>query len=152
MDAMFGRLARWLRISGYDTLYDAELKDGRLVMLAKEQGRALITRDKEVYARALKEGVTATFVSSLDFLEQLRQMESEHGLKFKSQPESARCPTCNGELIMVNKKDIKTKLPENVENTHENFWMCSDCGRVYWHGGHWQNISETIKKMRADKR
>lgn len=152
VDAMFGRLARWLRISGYDTIYDTELKDGRMVMLAKKQGRVLITRDRDVYSRALKEGVIATFVSSLDFLEQLYQLESEYGLEFKSQPESARCPACNSELKVVNKKDIKTKLPENVENSYEDFWMCSVCGRVYWHGGHWQNISETIKKLRVKAR
>lgn len=149
VDAMFGRLARWLRMSGYDTLYDVELKDGRLIMMAKEEGRVLLTRDRDAYGRAVKEGVRAVFISSTDFREQLRQME-ELGVIFRETPEHARCPYCNKELVRADKKDIKAKVPERVGEAYDKFWTCEGCGRVYWHGGHWKNIMETLRSIRKD--
>ena len=148
VDAMFGRLARWLRMSGYDTIYDIDLKDGRLVAIAKKEERVVVTRDKEVYSRATKDGLKATFISSLDFLEQLKQMIDEHGVIFRGTPELSRCPRCNEELFRVDKKDIKAKLPERVGDEYDEFWVCQGCGKVYWHGGHWKNIKETAEKLR----
>jgi uncharacterized protein with PIN domain len=150
VDAMFGRLARWLRMSGYDTVYDVNLKDGRIVMIAKKEGRAIITRDKDVYSRAVKEDVKATFISSLDFIDQLRQVEEEHSVKFKETPALSICPHCNGELSSADKKDIKAKLPEKVGDVYDEFWTCQGCGKVYWYGGHWKNIKETVRRIKSD--
>jgi uncharacterized protein with PIN domain len=152
VDAMFGRLARWLRMSGYDTVYDVRLKDGRLVMRAKDEKRALITRDKDLFQRAVKHGVRASFISNLDFIEQLKQVTDEHRVVFKESPESARCPNCNSVLARVDKKDIKAELPENVEEVCDVFWICRGCGKVYWHGGHWKNIKEMVIRLRAKEK
>lgn len=148
VDAMFGRLARWLRISGYDTMYDTDLTDGRIVMIARDEGMVVITRDRDVYNRALKEGVKASFISSLDFYRQLKQLEEEYGVLYRDTPGYSRCPSCNGGLLEVNKKDIKVKLPKRVEETYDNFWVCQNCGKVYWQGGHWKNISEIVRKLK----
>ncbi len=147
VDAMFGRLARWLRICGYDTLYDVKLRDGRLVMIAKEEGRIVITRDREVYNRSKKMGVQATYIKSLEFLEQLWQLMDEHCLVFRADPERARCPVCNATLKCSNKNDIKAKVPENVIAAYDEFWTCRGCGKVYWKGGHWMNIMDTVEKL-----
>jgi len=152
VDAMFGRLARWLRMSGYDTIYDTELKDGRMIGIAREEGRVLITRDRDVHARAVREGVRALFLRSGDFLHQLRQLEEELGIAFRDTPELARCPVCNGELEWADKKDIRAKLPEKVVERYDEFWACRDCGKVYWQGGHWSNIQETLRRLREDDR
>jgi uncharacterized protein with PIN domain len=151
VDAMFGHLARWLRISGYDTLYDVELKDGRLIMIAKKEGRALITRDKDVYSRATKEGVKATYIDSLDFQCQLEQIIREYGITLNDSPTLARCPKCNSKLGRADKKDIKAELPERVKKAYNEFWKCEGCHKVYWQGGHWKSIRETVNKLRSEK-
>jgi uncharacterized protein with PIN domain len=150
VDAMFGRLARWLRISGYDTLYDTDLRDGRIIMIAKDEDRIILTKDRDVFNRAKKEGVKVTYVSSNDFLSQLKQMEAELKVKLKESPEFSRCPLCNGKLITADKKDIKAKLPGDVGSQHQAFWECSNCTKIYWHGGHWNNIKNTIKRLREE--
>jgi uncharacterized protein with PIN domain len=152
VDAMFGRLARWLRMSGYDTIYDVDLKDGRLVKLAKDRGRVLLTRDKEVYTRAKKEDVRATFISSLSFQDQLTQIKKEYGVVFKESPIFSRCPMCNESLVIADKNDIKAKLPERVADTYDEFWTCQGCGKVYWHGGHWKNVKDIVRKLRSEER
>jgi uncharacterized protein with PIN domain len=148
VDAMFGRLARWLRMSGYDTTYDVDFKDGRMVMAAKNEGRILITRDKDVHQRALKEKIKSTYISSLDFLDQLKQIESEYGVVFKEIPEFTRCPRCNHRLYKADKNDIKSKLPEKVGEIYDEYWVCKGCARIYWHGGHWKNIKETVDRLK----
>jgi uncharacterized protein with PIN domain len=149
VDAMFGRLARWLRMSGYDTVYDVDLRNGRIVMIALEEGRAVITRDRDVYRRSVTGGVQATFVSSLDFPEQLKQVIDEYGVVFRDSPEYSRCPVCNSNLKQIDKKDIKAELPERVRDLYEEFWECLGCGKVYWHGGHWKNIKDTVDLLRG---
>jgi uncharacterized protein len=151
VDAMFGRLARWLRMSGYDTVYDIGLHDGRMIGLAKEEGRVLISRDKELINRTKAENVAALYVASLDFTEQLRQMEREFGVVFQGSPVFSRCPVCNAELTVACKKDIKAKVLESVIEQYDRFWVCSGCEKIYWHGGHWKNVCETLERLRGAK-
>jgi uncharacterized protein with PIN domain len=151
VDAMFGRLARWLRMSGYDTVYDVDLRDGRIVMIALDEERAVITRDRDVYHRALSAGVQATFIFSLNFPERLMQIIDEYGVSFQDSPVSPRCPMCNTNLKKADKKDIKAEIPEKVRDAYDEFWQCKGCSKIYWHGGHWKNISEIVEKMRSSK-
>lgn len=151
VDAMFGRLARWLRLSGFDTVYDVQLRNGRIVMMALEQERAVITRDKDVHCRCLSAGIRATYITSLNFPEQLKQVIDEYGVSFQDAPVSSRCPICNSKLKEASKKDIKAELPEKVRDTYDEFWKCLGCGKVYWHGGHWKNIKETVDRLKGAK-
>jgi len=149
VDAMFGRLARWLRMSGYDTVYDTTLRDGRMIGMARDEGLILISRDRELIRRAKAENIPAHYVTSLEFIEQLRQMEGEIGVVFQTSPEHSRCPVCNGELQLTGKKDIKAKVLESVIEQYNRFWVCSGCKKIYWHGGHWKNVCETIERLRG---
>ncbi len=151
VDAMFGRLARWLRMSGYDTVYDVNLRDGRMIGIAKEEGRILVTRDRDVTHRAKAEGVRVVCVSSLDFTARLRQMTHEFGVVFQGSPELSRCPICNADLRLTCKKDIKAKVSENVRKHYDRFWVCDSCEKIYWHGGHWKNVRETLDLLRGAK-
>ena len=150
VDAMFGRLARWLRIHGCDTLYDVELKNGQLINIAKKEERALLTRDKDVYSRAIKQGLKATYIDSLDFEFQLKQIIRDYRITLNESPKFARCPKCNSKLEIAEKKDLKVEIPERVKKAYNEFWVCKICHKVYWHGGHWKNISETVNKLRTE--
>ncbi|GBE18054.1 hypothetical protein BMS3Abin16_00645 [archaeon BMS3Abin16] len=138
-------------MSGYDTVYDIELQDRQMIGLAKEEGRILITRDKDVMRRAGTAGVQAAYISSLDFTTQLRQMEREFGVVFQGSPVFSRCPVCNAELKVTCKKDIKAKVLESVIEQYDRFWVCSGCEKIYWHGGHWKNVRETLERLRGVK-
>jgi hypothetical protein len=138
-DAMLGRLARWLRILGYDTLYDAAWDDPHLVRLARAQDRVLLTRDTELARRrgvrvVLVEG--ETLEAQLDFL--------RRALHIRARLDMGRCPVCNGQLQAVEKKSVRERVPPYVYATQDAFRVCAGCGRIYWRGTHWERMREKV--------
>jgi len=149
VDAMFGRLARWLRLSGYDAIYAGKtMSDEEILSAAKNSDRVIITRDRRIYHKAVKEDADVVFIKTMDFLGQLKQLEQEYKIEFKDTPTASRCPACNGEVEMIGKEDVEAKVSENILSQHDTFWMCRACGKIYWYGGHWKNIASTVKKIR----
>ncbi|SNQ60543.1 Mut7-C RNAse domain-containing protein [Candidatus Methanoperedens nitratireducens] len=150
-DRMLERLARWLRLFGYDTagIMKQENEDDTLLELAQSEGRILISRDEALIRRAIKKGIKAYQVSSLEIIEQLREIQKEFNIKFE--PLMNRCSLCNSpirkvepfEMELVRSKDYV--YPARLESGTE-FWICDKCGQVYWQGKHWENIMETVKK------
>ncbi len=150
-DRMLERLARWLRLFGYDAagIKKQENEDDTLLELAEKEGRILVSRDEALIRRAVKKGIRAYLVSSPDIIEQLREMQKEFNIKFE--PVMDRCSLCNSyirkvepsEMELVRSKDYV--YPARLESRTE-FWICDKCGQVYWQGKHWESIMETVKK------
>lgn len=141
-DAMLGKLARWLRLMGYDVLYGVDLEEGEIIENAKE--RTVLTRDRALYEKVKREGHRAILVRDMDIKEQLLQMKEE-GIELNVTPERARCPLCNGTIHKVEREKINVDVPSNATE----FFMCKDCQNVYWEGSHWKNIKDTIKDVES---
>jgi uncharacterized protein with PIN domain len=141
-DTMLGKLSRWLRLLGYDVDYRVDFEDDDLIASAK--GRTLLTRDRALFERAKSEGLSALLISGTGIKGQLLQLKEEAGIELRDTPEFARCPLCNGEIESVEKEKLKENVPENLND----FWICKTCKNVYWEGGHWKNIKETIKEVK----
>jgi uncharacterized protein with PIN domain len=146
VDAMLGKLARWLRLMGYDVDYSADFKDDEL--LAGAKGRTILTRDRALYKKAKSDGLSALLISDAGIKGQLLQVQEEVGLELHDTPEFARCPSCNGLIESVAKEKLKENVPENVND----FFKCTTCKNVYWEGSHWKNIKETIKEVRTGRK
>ncbi len=146
-DSMLGKLARWLRMSGYDVVYSNDLEDEELLELAASEGRVLLTRDRVLYQRAVKRKVDVELVTSNDFVERLRQIREKRKLTICGSPAYSRCPVCNGELEKVEKKEIEGEVPEGVFEANVDFWRCKACKKVYWEGSHWEKIRDVVKKL-----
>jgi uncharacterized protein with PIN domain len=152
-DRMLGRLARWLRLFGYDTLLieKQENEDDTLLALAEKGGRILVSRDRVLVRKAMKRGIKTYLVQSSEIMEQLQEMRKEFDISFK--PEMDRCTLCNSairkvepdELELIRKKDYV--YPATLESGTE-FWLCEACGQVYWQGKHWENIRERVKRLK----
>ncbi|MBI1973291.1 Mut7-C RNAse domain-containing protein [Candidatus Micrarchaeota archaeon] len=138
-DAMLGKLARWLRILGFDTiLFDSKTPDA--MVTKKSKGRILLTRDKRL-ARQPK----AVYVLSHDIEGQLQEVFG--ALKLKSGfPRGTRCPLCNGKLTRTARP---ISIPERVRSCL--FWRCQKCGHAYWRGSHWVKITRTAEQLHAKK-
>ncbi|NPV07162.1 MAG: hypothetical protein HPY83_04255 [Anaerolineae bacterium] len=146
-DAMLGRLARWLRFAGYDTVYDTSLDDGELARLARETGRVLLTRDRELAGRR---GITAYLVSSEQIQEQVAEVLRAFG---KTGPVSPpRCAVCNGLLADAERESVQGKVPPHVWSDQAAFRVCRGCGRVYWGGTHWEGIRRGLEEARGTPR
>ena len=140
VDHMLGSLARWLRMMGYDTVYDKSLEDADIAEVARVEGRSILTRDKELSTRP-----GAFLLEDVDLEAQLKAIATKFGLKFHE--ELIRCSTCNGELVDLPKEQAKGKVPEGAHAANEKFWRCSKCDKIYWKGSHWLGINERLKKL-----
>jgi|Deesub1362A_J573_1020465.scaffolds.fasta_scaffold00166_32 hypothetical protein len=144
-DSMMGKLARWLRLSGYDVLYSRYYSDEEV--LNKAAKRVILTRDAELAEKALKSGREVILFSSNSLQDQLRQLIRNKGIVLKETPENSRCPLCNGEIKKLEKGKVKNKVPGGILAVVEEFWECRDCGKIYWHGSHWDKIKKTVRDL-----
>ncbi|MCX5720156.1 MAG: Mut7-C RNAse domain-containing protein [Nitrospirae bacterium] len=143
-DVMLGRLARWLRLLGFDTLYYNDISDNRLLRIAKEQGRFILTRDTRlVKIKGIKDYL---LIKANDSFSQL--LEVIDTLKLTRFNLLSRCVKCNGMLTRIlDKNEIKDSVPEFVFLHFNLFLRCSDCGKVYWDGTHPRKFREKLSEV-----
>jgi uncharacterized protein with PIN domain len=143
---MLGTLAKWLRILGYDALFDPSLDDHQLVRLARAEGRVLLTRDREL---ARRRGVRRVLIVSERLDEQIRQVWVELDLEpcARAGTRAPRCPVCNGRLETIDLEAARSLVPRYVAETQQAFCLCPACRRVYWRGTHWQHMQQYLEEI-----
>jgi uncharacterized protein len=144
-DAMVGKLSRWLRMLGQDVEYSTKLCDDELLALAKAEGRVLLTRDFELYQRAIGRGLEAFYVQGNSEAERLAELSKRFGFPLEIDMDRSHCPRCNAKLQAATKDQIKADVEENTYLYYDRFWKCPNCGHVYWQGAHWKQINDTLK-------
>jgi hypothetical protein len=139
-DVMLGRLARWLRALGYDTLYFRDAPDRRLLAVALSEGRRLLTRDAGLARRARESGLLVR-AEGLDA--QIREVTLAYGL---AGPRAlSRCLECNGLLAASPPETVRDRVPPYTFATRREFWTCRGCGRVFWAGSHVAGIQRRLE-------
>lgn len=158
-DVMLGRLAKRLRLLGFDVLYDRSLDDNGIIRLSLEQGRVILTRDTGLVSRPLAKA--HIFVTSDRISEQLKEVldrlsenpptppsvkggqrvDLRTGGKGGFEPVEkpaplTRCCLCNQPLKSMPKREVKDLVPEHVYATKKDFFKCTGCGKIYWKGTH----------------
>ena len=143
-DVMLGRLARWLRLLGFDTLYYTDISDNRLLRVAREQRRFILTRDTRlVKIKGVKDYL---LIKANDSFSQLREVIDT--LKLTRFKLLSRCVTCNGILTRIlDKNEIEDSVPEFIFLQFNFFLRCSDCGKVYWEGTHPKKFREKLSEV-----
>jgi uncharacterized protein with PIN domain len=140
-DVMVGKLARWLRILGFDAAYSNKYADDELIRIAEAENRVILTRDRGLAARRIS--VPCLLIDSDHYKEQIRQVITAFSLAdFKT---FSRCIECNTELQTVDKEDVFERIPPFVYLTQQRFAMCPQCQRVYWHGTHAEGMLKRLK-------
>jgi len=148
VDSNVGRLARWLRIAGFDTLFINDLDDNRLVRLALSEGRVLLTKDTQILKRrvATTGRLKVILIDSEEVKTQLRQVVKALNLRDKIRPFTL-CLECNQPLVLREKEDVKELVPSYVFQTQTQYMQCPVCKRVYWRGTHWQRMSRELERI-----
>jgi uncharacterized protein len=146
LDVHLGTLARYLRLLGFDTAYDNHSGDDDLVARAAVEVRTLLTRDRGLLRRRVL--TDARLVRGMDPREQLIDVVRRLRLGAWIRP-YARCTSCNGVLVPVNRVDVAPLVPPGTLRDHETFGACVACGKVYWQGAHHVRISALIAAARA---
>ncbi len=156
-DSMLGRLARWLRLIGYDTLYYPEIEDSILLRIAREENRTLLTRDTRlVKVRGLQDYL---LLKDNDTFEQLKHvmlafklLPSGNSAESVFVPDRSRCSLCNQVLENVPREHAKVHVPEYVFETCDGFKHCKNCSRFYWKGTHHELLHRKLSEIIDDIR
>jgi len=147
-DAMLGKLARWLRILGYDTAYEKVIDDSALIERVIGENRWLLTRDGYLTQRKVLRG-RHTLIASDHLDGQLRQLRDELSLRLDlGEGRPFRCADCNVALHPISAEDAAPLVPPFVARQYHEFLQCDRCGRVYWPGTHWEDLSGRLDRIR----
>jgi hypothetical protein len=146
VDGMLGKLTRWLRMMGHDVKYSIKLDDAELLVIAKKENRVLLTRDLALYQQAVAKGIDAYYAEGNTEPERLAELAQRYSITLAIDLEKSRCPRCNAKLNPVPKQEIGDKVEKNTFIYYDDFWLCPNCGHVYWQGAHWTKISATLKE------
>ena len=146
-DGMLGRLAKWLRMLGYDTAYDNAATDPELARRARAEGRVLLTRDQALAARR---GLRTLLIRSQVLEEQVREVRQRLGPP--PQPVLSRCAVCNSVLEPISHDQAAQRVPPYVLRTRTDFRCCPGCGRVYWPGSHLKAIRAQLDAFAPEEK
>jgi len=142
-DAMLGRLARWLRVFGFDTAYDSAIPDDVLVERGDAEGRIVLTRDTSVMRR--RKG-RKLFIASDRWREQVRQVMAE--LHLEEPPRLfTRCLECNEPLEGAPRESVEGLVPPYVFKTAAEFSRCPACRRIFWAATHHEKMREELGRI-----
>lgn len=144
-DVMLGSLAKWLRILGFDTVYDNRIGDREIIQRCLEERRIALTRDAELTQRRILQQAILIQSSSLD--NQLQQVLQECGLGLDRSTLFTRCLQCNNPLEAVEKFAIREEVPPYVFRTQERFKRCPLCGKIFWGGTHRRHIMRRLDRI-----
>jgi uncharacterized protein with PIN domain len=144
-DCMLGRLAKWLRMMGFDTTYIHGAHDDELVRLAVREDRILLTRDHLLAERRIVRN-RCIFINSSQTREQMKQIFEELSIELSGDNILTRCALCNGEIWKVSRETVTDEVPPYVYKTQNEFGRCTSCGKVYWKGSHVQHVLQALAK------
>jgi len=130
VDSMLGSLVTWLRILGYDTEY-WKGDDREMLEVARKEGRIILTNDREVVRFAEKNGMPVLGLTSPDVPEALAKIALTFGISLEFDGRRTRCPLCNAPLQSSGSR-----------------WYCGECGKEYWIGSHWIDISRKLSEAK----
>jgi uncharacterized protein len=145
-DAGLGGLARWLRAAGYEAAWQPDITDDDLLRQARGMGATVLTTDAMLMERRLlRDRIIPAFwlPPTLSISEQLALVFREFGLAVRR----PRCMTCGGELRQADKETLQERIPPRTYRWLDEFFVCGRCGKLFWHGTHWQRIMVTLSAL-----
>jgi uncharacterized protein with PIN domain len=142
-----GRLARWLRILGFDAAYVREGNNSSLIIQALREERVILTRNHRL---PCPRGFKIILLEAERIKEQMGELMRLAQIKPEPELMFTRCLLCNERLIEVAKEEVKELVPEYVFKTQDNFVTCPLCKRIYWQGTHWGNVQKTLSEIGED--
>jgi uncharacterized protein with PIN domain len=142
LTANLNKLAKWLRLLGYDAALYKNISFSAMINLAAKERRKILTRARKQQNDKHKDII---LIRSEDHLNQLREINKL--LVMNDDYLFTRCLICNKMLYEIERQNIKKLVPEYIYKTHSDFKVCRKCGRLYWQGTHYEKMLETLKEI-----
>lgn len=151
VDTNAGKLAKWLRMLGYDAAFFNGKNDSEIIARALKEGRILLTRDTHLIEWGIvRNGQVQTLLVRSDIPDlQITQVIRELGIK-EFPGLFSICLECNSRIINIEKTTVADIIPPYVLQTQEEFKLCPQCHRIYWRGTHWDIMQKRIEALLRD--
>ena len=148
VDINVGKLAKWLRMMGYDALSFDGSDDGQMVAMALAEGRVILTRDTQIMRRRVVTNgqLKAILIQSDEPEQQMRQVVETLTLDCQFRPFTV-CLECNQLLEKRSKQEVQARVPPYVFKTQSQYMECPSCHRIYWRGTHWEAMTKKMEKF-----
>lgn len=147
VDANLGKLARYLRLLGFDCLYRNDFDDAAVATIASEQQRTVLTRDRSLLQRRI---IAYGYFVRAD----IPKMQTKEVLKrfdlYSLIKPLTRCTHCNGKLVETGKYEIEHRLRPLTKKYYEKFLMCSGCDQIYWQGSHCVRVKKLLDEFTGE--
>ena len=144
---MLGKLSRFLRFLGYNTLYRTEESVEDMLEISTKEERIVLSQARQVVALCKKRNIQALSMPTTNINDQLMKLKTNLNISFSIPPAEMRCSMCNGNLNRKDKDDIIESIPEGTAKFYDVFWQCSLCNKVFWMGSHWEEIKKIIENI-----
>ncbi|PSN13508.1 twitching motility protein PilT [filamentous cyanobacterium CCT1] len=144
LDVHLGKLATYLRLLGFDTLYRNDYGDEALAQISSQQQRILLTQDRGLLKRSM---VTHGYIVRFHAPEQQAKEVLDRFHLHDAVAPLERCPRCNGPLIAVDKAAIGDRIPPLTRLHYDEFSRCQSCGQIYWKGAHYDRIQQLVDRV-----
>ncbi|MBM4276825.1 MAG: hypothetical protein FJ130_02950 [Deltaproteobacteria bacterium] len=148
-DRTLGRLAKGLRMLGYDTLYCRSEDIYQLIHLARQEERIVLTRDTKLAIRRPKDRIITIMEDHPS--RQLKEVVQKGCLFLNEEKLYTRCLLCNDPIDAIPRKEAEGKVPDFIFIQQRDFYRCPKCGRIYWQGSHLDNMRKRVKELFHNK-
>jgi uncharacterized protein len=147
-DNNVGKLAKWLRMMGYDTRFFNGSDDSHMIAIALAEGRVILTRDTQIMRRRVVTSgqLKAILIQGDEPEQQVRQVIDSLNLDCQFRPLTI-CLECNQPLVPRTREQVKDLVPPYVFQTQIQYVECPTCHRIYWRGTHWQAMTRKLNKF-----
>ena len=142
-DVHLGRLCKYLRMLGWDTLYSNQYTPKEIIAISLQEKRIILSRSGQLIRH--KEVTHAYWIRSAEPIEQIRELIYKLDLSSRGNP-LTRCLKCNEKLLPVGKQEILHRLPPLTEKYYNEFLRCPTCDQFYWKGSHYENMLKFIQQ------
>ena len=143
LDENLGKLAKWLRMLGYDVAIYRSISNEKKISLCNKERRVYLTRSNKIARR--KESFSRILIRTEKYDEQL--LEMSHLLEFNNKMLSSRCLVCNDKLQEIQVEKIKDLVPKYVTDNFSDFKICRKCGKIFWNGSHYAAMKSKLKNL-----
>lgn len=150
VDVNVGRLAKWLRVLGYDTLFPTDEGDNELVRMGLREERIIVTKDSGIAERRVVTTgqLKVVLIQHDDIQSQVRQVIN--ALNLNNRGQFTRCIRCNELLVDLSRESAKQEVPTYVFQTQEEFMRCPSCQKIYWRGTHWASMDMDLALLKGE--
>ena len=144
LDVHLGKLAKYLRLCGLDTLYSSHFTDREIIEISSSDRKIILTRDRDLLKN--KKVTHGYWIRSDNPEEQLKEVLRRFDLKNNLHP-FTRCLECNGIIKEVPVEEISNRLQQRTRKYYNRFWICKICERIYWEGSHYERMKKFMEEL-----